>query len=58
MAERSAGEILAKMENAKGNQHRKAITNQEGDTMSPSTLEAIGIDKKQSSRWQQEAKLV
>lgn len=50
-AERKAGEMLAVMEKAKGNQYTKVL----GDTMSPSTLESIGITKKQSSRWQKEA---
>lgn len=50
-AERRAGEMLAAMEKAKP--PGKKI----GDNVSPNSLESIGITKKQSSRWQMEAKL-
>ena len=49
MSERKAGELLAKMENA------KTGPKQLGDTVSPNSLESMGIDKKQSSRWQDTA---
>ncbi len=41
-----AGEMLAAMENAKTGPKKL------GDTMSPNSLEDLGITKKQSSRWQ------
>lgn len=53
-AERKAGGMLKAMEKAKGNRYTK---NLEGDTMSPSRLDKLGISKKQSSRWQAEAKV-
>ncbi len=47
-AERKAGQLLAKMEKAKGGQPY-----QSGGTMgSPKTLKALGISPDQSSRWQ------
>lgn len=53
-AERKAGEMLAAMDDARGrNQHTK----EDGNTMLPSSLEDLGIDKMQSSRWQREAKV-
>ena len=51
-AERRAGELLAGMDKPL-NQHDKVA----GDTMSPATLESVGVSKKQSSRWQKEAKV-
>ena len=50
LAERKAGELLAAMEMNKGG--RPSST---GDMMSLVTLEDLGVDKKQSSRWQKEA---
>jgi phage N-6-adenine-methyltransferase len=47
--ERRAGELLAAMEKPK-NQHA-------GNTMLPPSLDDLGIDKMQSSRWQREAKV-
>ena len=50
MAERAAGALLAKMElPGRGGGDTRA-----SDTMS---LDSLGIDKKQSSRWQQEAQM-
>jgi hypothetical protein len=47
-AERKAGQLLAKMEKAKGGQPY-----QSGGTMgSPKTLKALGVSPDQSSRWQ------
>lgn len=51
-AERRAGELLAGME--KPVNHHQIVS---GDTMSPLTLESVGVSKKQSSRWQKEAKV-
>ena len=52
--ERQLGEWLAKMEKDQGGRPKKT-----GDTVSPvSTLDDLGIAKKQSSRWQQEAGVV
>jgi phage N-6-adenine-methyltransferase len=48
-AERKAGEMLAAMDNA------KTGPNQLGNTPLPNSLEDLGIDKMQSSRWQREA---
>lgn len=49
--------ILSEMENAKGNRHKKADQKLEDDSVSSSSLESLGITPKQSSRWQQEAKV-
>ena len=50
-AERGLGEMLAGMKKSEGGRPKKT-----GDTMSSvSTLEDMGIEKKQSSRWQAEA---
>ena len=47
-AERKAGQLLSKMEKAKGGQPY-----QSGGTMgSPKTLKALGVSPDQSSRWQ------
>ena len=52
-AERKAGEFLATREMAK-NQKKKPA----GDIVSPAeTLDELGVSKKQSSRWQQEAEI-
>jgi len=51
-AERRAGEMLAKDEKIKRGRPQK-----KGDTMSPISLESFGVSKKQSSRWQKEAKV-
>lgn len=55
MAERKAGEILARMENAKPG--RKAAVELDDATAPNSRLKDIGITNKQSSRWQQSAKV-
>lgn len=48
LAERKAGEMLARMEKDKGGRPSKT-----GSTMEPvSTLASLGIDKKESHRWQ------
>lgn len=53
-AERKAGEMLAEMDDSRGrNQHTK----EDGNTALPSSLDDLGIDKMQSSRWQREAKV-
>ena len=53
-AERKAGEMLAAMDDSRGrNQHTK----EDGNTELPSSLDDLGIDKMQSSRWQREAKV-
>ena len=49
-AERRAGELLAGMEKCKPWGEKNV-----GDIMSPTSLESIGVSKKQSSRWQKEA---
>lgn len=49
--ERKAGELLAEREGAKTGPKKL------GDTMSPNSLEELGISKKQSSRWQLAASL-
>jgi len=51
-AERKAGEMLAAMEKSTGGRPTET-----GDTVSPVSLESIGVSKKQSSRWQKEAKV-
>ena len=51
-AERRAGELLAGMEKCKPWGEKNV-----GDIMSPTSLESIGVSKKQSSRWQKEAKV-
>jgi len=51
-AERRAGELLEGMEKCKPWGERKV-----GDRMSPTSLQSVGISKKQSSRWQKEAKV-
>lgn len=48
-AERKAGEMLAGIDNAKPG--RKEL----GNSVLPNSLEGLGIDKMQSSRWQREA---
>jgi hypothetical protein len=51
-AERKAGEMLAQMDDSRGkNQHSK----KDGDSVLPPSLDELGIDKQQSSRWQREA---
>lgn len=49
-AERKAGMLLSEMEMNTGSMNHPG-----GDTTSPPKLEDLGITKKQSSRWQQEA---
>lgn len=48
-AERRIGELLRGMP--------KAVNQHAGDGVSPASLADIGIEKKQSSRWQQEASI-
>lgn len=50
-AERKAGEMLSRMENA------KTGPKELGNTTLPNSLDDLGIDKMQSSRWQREAKV-
>jgi hypothetical protein len=46
--------MLADMDDSRGrNQHTK----EDGNTALPSSLDDLGIDKMQSSRWQREAKV-
>ena len=49
-AERRAGELLAAMEKHEGGRPTKTSDTQE--QVSAPTLSQLGIDKKQSSRWQ------
>jgi ParB family chromosome partitioning protein len=51
-AERKAGEMLAQMDDSRGkNQHKR----KDGDSVLPPSLDELGIEKQQSSRWQREA---
>ena len=51
-AERKAGEMLAGMDNARG---KNQYTTEDSNTTLPPSLDDLGIDKMQSSRWQKEA---
>jgi hypothetical protein len=51
-AERKAGQLLAKMDKAKGGGDRKSDHRSHGATGDQLTLDDIGISKKQSADWQ------